>query len=86
MSKPLTATHTDGNELTLVKIDFTIADQPGVLGKFSTWCDNRQSMMQFIIHKLFVPHFMNREGVHVPGVGEERMRSFVMRSQPLFAR
>jgi hypothetical protein len=83
VSKPLTATHTDGNELTLVKIDFTIADQPGVLGKFSTWCDNRQSMMQFIIHKLFVPHFMNREGVHVPGVGEKRMRSFVMRSQPL---
>ena len=81
---PLTAKDDgEGKEFPLVKIDFTIADNPGVKGKYSTWCDDRQSLMQFIIHKLFVTHFMNKSGVFVPGLGEERVRSFVMQSQPL---
>ena len=47
------------------------------MARFSSWCDDRESMMQFIINKIFRPHFLEKDSAFVPGWGAAKLRRFI---------
>jgi hypothetical protein len=55
-----------------IEIDLLRADDVGVMARFTSWSDNRESLMQYLIDKILRPHFLDEASAFVPSWGAAR--------------
>ena len=69
-----------------LEINLSCADDEGVMARYSSWNDDRESLMQYIIRKIFRPYFWDKPGVFVPSWGEAKLRRWIKQHPVLLKR
>jgi hypothetical protein len=67
----------EGGAVRGLEINLSCADDEGVMARYSSWNDDRESLMQYIIRKIFRPYFWDKPGVFVPSWGEAKLRRWI---------
>jgi hypothetical protein len=56
------------------------------MARYSSWNDDCESLMQYIIRKIFRPYFWDKPGVFVPSWGEAKLRRWIKQHPVLLKR
>jgi hypothetical protein len=73
-------TRPDGFKVRGVVIDLTLVDDEGVMARFTSRCDNRETLMQYLIDKILRPCFYDKDDasdVFVPSWGAAQLRAWI---------
>jgi hypothetical protein len=72
-------TRRDGYKVRALEIDLARADDEHVMGRFNSRCDNRETLVQHIINKIFRPHFFDKADAVVPSWDAADLRAWIQK-------
>ena len=70
-------TRTGGYKVRAIEVHLARADDEGVMARFSSWCDNRETLVQHTITNFFRPHFFDKEEACMPSWRAADFRAWI---------